>query len=55
MSLISLLIMIVVIGLVLYLIGILPIQPPFKTAAYVIAVLIFIIWLLQAAGIYTFH
>lgn len=55
MSLISLLIMIVVIGLIIYLIGILPIAPPFKTAAYVIAVIVAIIWLLQAANIYTFH
>lgn len=46
MSLIGLLIFVIVVGLLLYLIQVLPIQPPFKTVAYVLLVIIAVIWLL---------
>ncbi len=46
MSLIGLLVAVIVIGLLLYLVSILPIQAPFKTIAYVVVVLIAIVWLL---------
>lgn len=46
MTLIGLLIFVIVIGLLLYLIQVLPIQPPFKTIAYVVLVIIAIVWLL---------
>ncbi len=50
MSLIGLLIAVIVIGLLLYLVSILPIQAPFKTVAYILVVLIAIVWLLGGGG-----
>lgn len=47
MSLISLLIMVIVLGLILYLISVLPIDPKFKQIATVLAIIVAIIWLLQ--------
>ena len=44
--LISLLIAILVIGLIIYLIRLLPLEEPWKTAAIAIVVVIAIIWLL---------
>ena len=51
MTLIGLLVAVVVIGLVIYLIQVLPIGAPFKNIALVIAVLICLFWLLSASGI----
>lgn len=52
MSLISLIIVLVVIGLVLYLIEtFIPMSPPFKTVLRVVVVLFLCIWLLQALGV----
>ena len=52
MDLISLLIVLVVVGAVLYLINTyVPMAPPIKTVFNVIVVLIACLWLLQAAGI----
>ena len=46
MTLIGLLIAVIVIGLLLYLVQLLPLQPPFKTIAMIVIVLICIVWLL---------
>lgn len=48
--LVSLLIAILVIGLVVYLIQIIPLPPPFKTAAIAVICVIAIIWLLESFG-----
>lgn len=48
MSLVSLLILILVLGLILYLISVLPIEPKFKQIAQGVVILIAIIWLIQA-------
>jgi hypothetical protein len=50
MSLIGLLVVVIIFGLLLWLVGMLPIDPPFKTVAYVIVVVILIIYLLQTLG-----
>lgn len=50
MSLVGLLIFVIIVGLLLYLIQVLPLQPPFKTVAYVILVIIAIFWLLGGVG-----
>ncbi len=50
MSLISLLIVILVLGLLIYLVDLLPLPPPFKLAARIVIVLIAILWLLQGVG-----
>lgn len=46
MSLIGLLIAIIVVGLLVYLIRMLPIEEPFKNIAIVVLVVILIIWLI---------
>lgn len=51
MSLIGLLVLVIVFGLLAYLIRVLPIDPPFKTAAYVILVIIAILVLLGMIGV----
>jgi hypothetical protein len=48
--LISLLVAVVVIGLIWYLLTLLPIPDPFRTIVNVILILIVIIWLLGFAG-----
>ncbi len=45
--LISLLILVIVVGLLIYLVQILPLPDPFRTVAMVLIVLVAIIWLLQ--------
>lgn len=50
MDLISLLILVIVLGLLLYVVGLLPLPAPFRTVAYVIVVLIAIVYLLSALG-----
>lgn len=52
MDLVSLLIVLVIIGVVLYLVNnYIPMDPPIKTVINVIVVLVLCIWLLQAFGI----
>jgi hypothetical protein len=52
MSLISLIIVLIVIGFVLWLINTyIPMQPPIKNIVNVIIVLVVILWLLSAVGI----
>jgi hypothetical protein len=51
MSLIGLLILVIVVGLLLYLVQVLPLQAPFKTVALVLVVLIAIVWLLGGSGV----
>lgn len=46
MDIVSLLVVILVAGLLVYLVQVLPLPPPFKTVALVVVVLIVIIWLL---------
>jgi hypothetical protein len=48
--LISLLIMCLVLGLLYYLIQMLPLPPPFKQIALVVIIIIAIIWLLENFG-----
>lgn len=48
--LISLLIAVLVIGLLIWLIQMLPLPDPFKTIAMVIVVIIALLWLLQGFG-----
>ena len=46
MSLVGLLIAVIVVGLLVYLIRMLPIEEPFKNIAIIVLVIILIIWLL---------
>ncbi len=50
MTLVGLLIVVIVIGLLLYLVQILPIAQPMKTIAVVVVILIAIVWLLGGGG-----
>jgi hypothetical protein len=50
MSLVGLLIAVLVIGLIFYLIRMLPIAEPFKSAALVILIVLVIVWLLSGFG-----
>ena len=49
--LISIIIVLVVLGLVYYLITLLPIPDPFRTIIYVVIILALIIWLLSFIGV----
>ena len=51
MDLVSLLIAVVVLGLLIYVVGLLPLPAPFKTIAYVLVILIAILYLLGLLGI----
>jgi hypothetical protein len=53
MDLISLLIIVLVFGALFYIIGLIPMPPPFKTASLIILALIFIVYLL--GGIHIGH
>lgn len=55
MTLLGLLVAVVVIGLLLYVVQALPLQPPFKTIALVIVVLIAIVWLVEGTGVLRLH
>ncbi len=46
MDLVSLLILVIVAGLLVYLIQVIPLPPHFKTVALVVVVLLVIVWLL---------
>jgi hypothetical protein len=48
MSLISLLVAVIIVGLIVWLIRYLPLPPPFRTIATVIVVIILILWLLSS-------
>lgn len=50
MSLLSLLVVVLVMGLVIYLIQMLPLPEPFMSVARVIVIVICIIWLLRMIG-----
>jgi heme A synthase len=50
MDLISLLVVVIILGLLIYAVGLLPLPRPFKTVAHVIVVLIAIIYLLGMLG-----
>lgn len=50
MDLVSLLIAVVVLGLLFYVVGLLPLPAPFKTIAHVIVILIALIYLLGILG-----
>jgi predicted membrane-bound dolichyl-phosphate-mannose-protein mannosyltransferase len=47
---IGLLIAVIVLGVICYIIQILPIAQPFKTIAWLLVALIFIVWLLESFG-----
>lgn len=51
MTLLSLLVILVVIGLVLYMLGTLPIDAKIMTVIRVIVVLVVCVWLLEAVGL----
>jgi hypothetical protein len=51
MDLVSLLIAVIVLGLLIYVVGLLPLPAPFKTIAYVIVIVIAILYLLGVLGI----
>ncbi len=50
MDLVSLLVVVIVLGLLVYLVGLLPLPAPFKTAAHVLIVLIAILYLAGLLG-----
>ena len=50
MDLVSLLIVVVVLGLLIYVVGLLPLPAPFKTIAHVLVVIIAIVYLLGLLG-----
>jgi hypothetical protein len=50
MDLVSLLILIIVMGLLYYLVMLLPLPAPFKTIAQVVVILICIVWLIGGGG-----
>ncbi len=50
MDLVSLLIVVVVLGLLIYVVGLLPLPAPFKTIANIIVILIAIVYLLGLLG-----
>jgi hypothetical protein len=51
MDLVSLLVAIIVLGLLIYVVGLLPLPAPFKTVAHILVVLIAIIYLLGLLGV----
>lgn len=51
MSLIGLLVFVIIVGLLIYLVRLLPLPDPFRTIAYVILVIIAILWLVSALGV----
>jgi hypothetical protein len=51
-SLIGLLVAVIVIGLIVYLVTLLPLPAPFKTIAMVLVILIAIIWLVSGTGVF---
>ncbi len=51
MDLVSILVAVIVIGLLMYVVGLLPLPAPFKTIAHVIVVLIAILYLLGLLGV----
>jgi hypothetical protein len=51
MSLISLLVLVIILGLLIYVVQLLPLPPPFKTVAMVVVCLIAIVWLCESFGI----
>lgn len=51
MSLIGLLVLVLILGLLYWLIQLLPIPEPFKKIALVILILICVLWLLSALGL----
>lgn len=50
--LITLLVGLIVIGLLYWVIGMIPLPPPVRTVAYVILVIIAIVWLLRLLGVW---
>jgi len=52
MTLVSLLVVLVILGMVMYLINVyLPMDPKFKTLANVVVIVFVIIWLIQSLGL----
>ncbi len=51
MDLVSILVAVIVLGLLMYVVGLLPLPSPFKTIAYVLVLLIAIFYLLGLLGI----
>jgi hypothetical protein len=53
MTLIGLLVLLIIVGLVLYLISLLPIDSTIKLIIHAIVVVVVILWLLEALGLLT--
>ncbi len=51
MDLVSILVAVIVLGLLMYVVGLLPLPSPFKTIAYVLVLVIAILYLLGLLGI----
>lgn len=51
MTLVGLLVFLCIMGLVYYLVTLLPLPAPFKTIALVVVILIMIVWLLSSFGV----
>jgi uncharacterized membrane protein len=50
MDLVSLLVAIIVLGLLIYVVGLLPLPAPFKTVAHILVIIIAIVYLLGLLG-----
>jgi len=50
MDLVSLLVAVIVLGLLVYVVGLLPLPAPFKTIAHILVILIAVIYLLGLLG-----
>lgn len=50
MTLIGLLVVVIILGLIVYLVQLLPLPAPFKTVAMVLVILVAIVWLCEQAG-----
>ena len=52
MSLISLVVVLVVVGLILYLLTLVPIDPTMKKVIHAVVIVFVIVWLLQSLGVF---
>lgn len=51
MSLIGLLVLVIILGLLIYIVQLIPLPPPFKTIAMIVVCLIAIVWLCESFGV----
>lgn len=53
MSLVGLLVLVIILGLILYLVQLLPLPAPFKMIAQAIVILVAIVWLAEGIGLFS--